>query len=122
MATPRLDQEILGKLAKKTSKSKQYVREQISRRAARRGIASQAAEILWAREHGIGAGRFLRSLPPHVQQQVRDGIPTPETPARASRAGSGAKAATSRAAVDPVRGAVDHLLSDAELKRRCSDI
>src|SRR3989442_1612490 len=106
MAKTRLDQELLEKLARKMSKTKQYVREQISRRATRQGISSQAAEILWAREHSVGAGRFLRSLAPHIQQQVRDGVPLAGRPARASRAASDARAAKSRAA-DPVRDAVD---------------
>ena len=121
MAKAQLDQDLLEKLAGKTRKTKQYVREQISRRASRNGISSQATEIIWAREYGIGTGRFLRSLPPHIQQQVRDGIPPPGRSNRAPRADSDTKAAKGRA-LDPVRGAIDHLLSDAELKKRCSDI
>jgi hypothetical protein len=50
MAGSRLDQDILKKLAKRTGKGKKYVREQISKRAARLGIASSAAEILRARD------------------------------------------------------------------------
>jgi len=119
MAKTRLDQELLGKLARKTGKKKQYVREQISRRATRRGISSQAAQILWAQEYGIGAGRFLRSLPPHIQQQVHDGVAAPVGPGRPR--GDADKAPKSRPS-DPVRDAVDQLLSDATLKRRCGDL
>jgi len=74
MAAIRLDPGILKKLAKKTRKDEQYLREQISRRAARMGIASPAAQILWARELGIGTGRYRGSLPAHSQEQVRDGV------------------------------------------------
>jgi Protein of unknown function (Hypoth_ymh) len=119
MAGTRLDQGILKKLAKKTRKDEQYLREQISKRAARKGIASQAAQILWARDLGIGAGRFLATLPAHIQDQVRDGVPTARS-ARASRTET--KAPARGSASDPVRAAIDTLLSDAELKRRCSDL
>lgn len=119
MAGTRLDQGILKKLAKKTRKDEQYLREQISKRAARKGIASQAAQILWARDLGIGAGRFLATLPAHIQDQVRDGVPTAR-PARGSR--TEIKAPARGSASDPVRAAIDTLLSDAELKKRCSDL
>ena len=46
MGKTQLDQGILKKLAKKTGKGKKYIREQISKRAARLGIASSAAEIV----------------------------------------------------------------------------
>src|SRR6266436_4441477 len=112
MTKPLLDQGLLKKLAKKTRKDEQYLREQISKRAARMGIASQAAQILWARDLGIGAGRFLGKLPAHIQEQVRDGVPVGR-PARAFRAETKAPA-RGAAAPDPVRAAVDTLLLDAE--------
>jgi hypothetical protein len=107
MAGTRLDQGILKKLAKKTGKDEQYLREQISKRATRKGIASPAAQILWVRALGIGAGRFLGTLPAHIQDQVRDGVTTGR-PARASRPGT--KAPARGSAPDPVRAAVDTLL------------
>ena len=118
MAKTLLDQGLLKKLAKKTRKDEQYLREQISKRAARMGIASQAAQILWARDLGIGAGRFLGKLPAHIQEQVRDGVPG--RPARTARAET--KAPARGTAPDLVRAAIDTLLLDAELKRRCSDL
>ena len=96
------------------------MREQISKRAGRHGIDSQAAQILLARDHGIGAGRFLQSLPPHIQQQVHEGVSTRGRPV-APRTISEMKAAKGRA-IDPVRDAVYQLLSDTELKRRCGDL
>src|SRR6266545_2858727 len=110
MAKTQLDQAILRKLAEKTGKGEQYLREQISKRAARLGIASSAVEILWARDHGIGTGRYLATLPAHVQEQVRDGVSTAGRPARASRAAAKTPA-RSRAVADPVRAAIDTLLS-----------
>ena len=121
MAKTQLDQGILKKLAKKTGKGEQYLREQISKRGARLGIASQAAQILWARDLGIGAGRFRGTLPAHIQEQVRDGVSNAGRPTRAARTDSEPKAVKGRP-LDPVRAAIDALLSDAELKRRCSDL
>jgi hypothetical protein len=121
MGKTQLDQGILKKLAKKTGKGEQYLREQISKRAGRLGIASPAAEILWARDHGIGTGRYLATLPAHIQDQVRDGVSTAGHPARAPRAEANAPGRT-RTVADPVRAAIDMLLSDTVLRKRCSDL
>ncbi len=121
MARTQLDQGILKKLAKKTGKGEKYLREQISKRGTRLGIASQAAQILWARDLGIGAGRFLGTLPAHVQEQVRDGVSSAGRPTRAGRTDSEPRTVKGRP-LDTVRAAIDALLSDAELKRRCSDL
>lgn len=123
MPKTRLDQKLLGKLTKKLRKSSQYIREQISRRASRQGISSEAAQILWARELGIGAGTFLRSLPPHVQDQVRTAVPTvfPGAVAAAQK-GKAPKTTARRAEPDIVRAAVGFLVEDEELKKRCTDL
>jgi hypothetical protein len=121
MGKTQLDQGILKKLAKKTGKGEQYLREQISKRAGRLGIASPAVEVLWARDHGIGTGRYLATLPAHIQDQVRDGVSTAGHPARAPRAEANAPG-RARTVADPVRAAIDVLLSDPVLRKRCSDL
>jgi hypothetical protein len=103
-------------------KSQQYVREQISKRAGRLGISSEAAQILWAKNLGIGAAHALHKLDPHIQEQVRTSLPTvfvesPQT--RSSKRGPGKKPPKSR---DPTGLAIDYLLSDKELKSRCEDL
>ncbi|BAU46800.1 hypothetical protein SVA_0218 [Sulfurifustis variabilis] len=121
MPRTRLDPVLLEKLATKTKKSPQYIREQISRRAARLSIASEAAMVLWAREFGIGTAAFQRRLDPHIQQQIgaarfvklsNDAIPR-RTEAKVPRDPRGPS---------PLRASIDFLLSDEELKRRCADL
>ena len=73
MAKTRLDAALLTKISKQIGKKEQYVREQISRRASRRNIASEAAQILWAKELGFGTAAAQRRLDPHVQQQIASG-------------------------------------------------
>jgi hypothetical protein len=119
MAKLRLDQTILKKMGKATKKDLQYVREQISRRASRSGISSEAAQIIWASQLGIGSGRFLRSLQPHLQEQVRQGFPENRL-SRPIRSES--KRGAPRRIPDPLRGAVDLLLRDPDLRKRCGDL
>jgi len=124
MGATRLDPGLLGKLVKKTGNSVKYVREQISKRAAKQGISSEAAMILWAKEFGIGTGTFQRRLAPHLQDQVRAGLPALFT-ALAPSSNKGNGKAMARSAPRPVSGlraAIEYLLSDEELKRRCGDL
>jgi uncharacterized protein (TIGR02391 family) len=116
----RLDRTLLEKIAAKKKTTVQYVREQVSRRAARKGIVSAAELINWARELGISTGRALKSLPPEVQPQ-----------ARTAAGGSGARRTTGTLdedgdskgpAPDPVLAAIPVLLLDAELRSRCADL
>src|SRR5437867_4426033 len=66
----RLDQTLLNKVANQLRKDPQYIREQVSRRASREGVASPAALVMWARDLGIGVASAVAKLPPHVQQQL----------------------------------------------------
>lgn len=123
MTRTRLDVSLLAKLVKNTGKPLKYVREQVSKRAARRGISAEAALILWAKEFGIGTGAFQRRLVPHLQEEVRAGLPalfTPPAP-RFQRDGK-RKGAERPRPVSPIRAAIDYLLSDGELERRCRDL
>jgi len=118
----KLDQPLLQKIAEKTNKSTQYIREQISRRASRLGIAAEAAQILWAKELGIGTAVALRRLEPHEQEQVRASLPavfSGPTTAQKGRKGSSRTAVRN---LDPIRLAVDYLIEDEELKSRCGDL
>ena len=123
MAGITLDQEILDKLVKKTGRPKDSLRQSISHRAAKENVSSQTSEIRLAREHGIATGRFFRSLPPHIQQEVREATSTsgdgrrPRT-GRTPTSTNGSRPRRS----DAVKGAVDQLLCDAQLRRRCGDL
>lgn len=123
MPRTRLNQKLFRKLAKKTRKPEKYIREQISKRASRQGISPEAVQILWAKEFGIGTTTFQRSLPPHVQEQVRETLPSVfATAAPATRVRGRGKAVARRKGSDPIRLAIEYLLADDELKNRCADL
>src|SRR3989442_1156520 len=87
----RLNQTLLHKIAKRLGKTPQRIREQVSRRASREGVASPAALVMWARDLGIGVASAMDKLPAHIQQQLsvpRVVAPTPArrpTPTRSGR-------------------------------------
>ena len=67
----RLDPTLLGKVASRTQKSVQYVREQVSKRAGRQHISSEAALVLWASGLGIATGRYVNKLSPEIRNEIR---------------------------------------------------
>src|SRR5713226_2523165 len=71
MAKRRLDTDLLDKMVKKTCKSKQYLREQVSRRASRNAVSSLAAQLLWARELGFGITSALNRADSTIRDEIR---------------------------------------------------
>src|SRR2546427_4019675 len=126
LVATRLDELLLDRIAAKTGKSKKYVREQISKRATRLGISSEAAQILWARECGLGTGQYLRGLPSHMQVQVHDLLPSifakGASVSRPNSESLHSKNGKPSQRKDPIRAAIDYLLADEELRSRCSDL
>jgi uncharacterized protein (TIGR02391 family) len=120
MAKRRLDTDLLDKMVKKTRKSKQYLREQVSRRASRNAVSSLAAQLLWARELGLGITSALNRADSTVRDEVRT------TPAAAPAVANH----TTRRPSRPMRhgrepnlgAAIDFLLQDSELRDRCRDL
>lgn len=123
-----LDERILDKIAAKIGKEKKYTREQISKRASRLRISSEASQILWARELGIGTAHFQRTLEPHIQQQVRDHLPTffakesQISGRKPMHAGPSATRASGLQQHAILTAAIEYLLKDDELRVRCSDL
>jgi len=121
MGATRLDPSLLNKLAARTGKSPQYIREQISRRASRLSIPSEAAQVLWAKEFGIGTAGFQRRLEPHVQHQIASvlsrGSAKPAPPPS-----KGPVQRRPQRSTAPLRWTIDFLLSDHELNGRCGDL
>src|SRR5256885_9531453 len=111
-----LDRGLLGKLVKKTGKPLKYVREQISKRASRLGISSEAALILWAKEFRIGTSTYQRQQHGHVQEEVRTGLTSLPAPPPVVRKNGKARKGKTVKAVSPMRWAIDYLLGDEELK------
>src|SRR5712691_4010416 len=71
MAKNKLDPDLLGKMADKTQKSKQYIREQVSRRATWHIVSSLAAQLLWAKELGLSITSALNRADSGVRDEVR---------------------------------------------------
>jgi hypothetical protein len=57
-----LDPHLLNKVAEKTGKTEQYIREQVSRRASSRHTTSAVELIKWARDFNLGNQRALKNL------------------------------------------------------------
>ncbi len=122
MAKQRLDPALLAKMAARTRKTEQYLREQISRRANRLGVSSPAAQAVWCNELGIGSQRFLNQLPPEVRQEVRDAL-TGNAPAgiRATTKSATGTQVHQKTSFD-IKVTVDAVLQDDELRGRCRDL
>lgn len=122
MSKLHLDSDLLEKLARKTSRSKKYIREQISRKAGRQGISSIAAQIVWAKQEGIGVTHAQNKLPSYVREEVRSaekGCATP-TGARTVTAQPTGREARKSGAI--TAGTVNSLLYDQTLRERCKDL
>ena len=121
---PKLVQKLAVKLRKK---DKTAIIKLVSSRAARRGISSEAALVLLAKEHGIGSGLYQRKLDPTKQAEIRGALPSilapalprPNDGARSGRTRGTKARMSSRAAL---RSAIEYLIQDAELRSRCGDI
>jgi hypothetical protein len=118
----RLDHHILEKLAEEIGKPEKYVREQISKRASRLGVSSEAAEILWARELHIPTARFQRKLPEPIQVQVRDLLPTVFSRPHIREGTAAVPKHEASRKVHALKAAIEYLLVDQELRERCSDL
>lgn len=128
MGRPRiLDQGIMLKLAKKSGKhGLAPVNGMVSRRAAKLGVSAEAALVILAREHGIGAANYQRRLDATKQAEIRGALPSASPVINGN--GSGRRAKTVRPATTgtgkkaALKAAIEDLIQDAELKGRCCDI
>jgi len=120
MGGTRLDQKLLVRIAEKTGRSVKSVRESVSRLASKKGIPSEAALLVLAHGLGFGIARSLRKLPPPLQQQVTAALETSTSRPTVSDAGSSTVQKTAHP--DPVASAIECLLTDEELRKRCSDL
>ena len=119
MPKKKLDPDLLEKMVRKTRKSKQYLREQVSRRASRIAVSSLAAQILWARDLGLGIASALNRSDPGVRDEVRS---SPRLLPVAVSA-KGIRQFRSPQQRNPNLGtAIDFLLEDSELRDRCRDL
>jgi uncharacterized protein (TIGR02391 family) len=122
MAVIRLDPKLLGKLAERIGKSEKYVREQISKRANKRGISSEAAQILWAKEEGLGTATYRRRSSAGIQEEVRNSLPSVFAQPKITANGTSKRTIPSNNQRSQVSAAVEYLLQDDELRDRCMDL
>lgn len=119
----RFDTKLLTKLAKRTGKTEKYLREQISVRAGKLGISSEAFLILWAKKEGIGTAVYQRKLPSHIQLEVRDALPSIFTPSQLkSKISVSQKTPESQRKKSQLSLAIEYLIQDKELFDRCEDL
>lgn len=123
MPQKRLDEALLRKMAAKTDKSLQYLREQISRKAGKHGISSTAAQLIWAKDLGIGIANPLHKSPADVREEVRSASTRLSASASSSRMMGGVGQTARKRKTQPITAAtVDALLQDPQLRARCRDL
>jgi hypothetical protein len=124
MGKTKLDPGLLQKIVRASGKSKQYVREQISRRASGIGVSSLAAQLLWARSLNIGIAHALSRADQSVKMEVRDTVQSiaPTSKAGVIRAASQRSAQPPRKEQDLNAKTINFLLQDLELRARCRDL
>jgi len=74
----RLDQKLVKKICQKIGYSEKYICEQISKRANRIGISSEAWLVIWAKNLGLGTARYQRSLSPTIREEIMSAFPSNE--------------------------------------------
>ena len=72
MPQHRYDPELLRKLAGKLRKQEEYIREQISKRAANHIVSPEAYFVHWLMNEKIGAEKYRRPLSQEIKQEIRD--------------------------------------------------
>lgn len=117
----------MRKLAKKAGKRDLVaVNKMISAKAARHGISSEAALVVLAKEHGIGASIYQRSLDIAKQSEIRNAMPTgAASPPRALPSSGASTRASSRTTPtnrQRLKAAIEYLITDADLRSRCADL
>jgi len=68
----KLDQKLLEKLANKLRKPTKYVKEQVSKKASKNNVQSEAYLVKWAKDVGIGCQTYFNRLDPNIKRQVSD--------------------------------------------------
>ena len=66
----RHDPKLIKRLSEILGKPDKYIREQISKRARRDNISSEAALAKWAQSYRIPIGSYVRKLPFNLQSQI----------------------------------------------------
>jgi len=123
MPQSRINPKLLKKLAQKLGKKEKYIREQLSIRAGRLGISSEAFLILWAKKERMGTASYQRKLSENIQSEVRDTLPSffgsVQPKPRIVYKGKAVKNQKERSSIAL---AIEYLIQDEELFDRCEDL
>lgn len=126
MARRILDEKIMRKIAARLgNKPLKSVNDMVSRRAAKLGVSPEAALVTLAKEHGVGAAIYQRSLDPAKQAEIRHALQSVSSaPSISRRIVTPTKSRTSTASTGrtALKATVDYSIQDAELKKRCADL
>jgi len=119
-----LDPKIVAKLCKATRLQPNAIRVKVSKLASKKRVASEVALVLLAHQHGIGTAVFQRSLDPGMQAAIRDVLDKPEPVTRRIGSIGISKTAKKRSASrrDIVKGTIELLIHDQQLRNKCGDI
>lgn len=127
MARVILDPKLIGKVAARRKKPEKYIREAVSKLAHKRGLPSEVALIVLAKQEGIGTAVYQRKLDSAKQTQVRDAFASMSTavarPIEASNSKQrteGRRSAISKAAAWKL--AIQDLIHDPVLFDRCKEL
>lgn len=71
----RYNPKLIKRLGEKLNKPEKYIREQISKRARKDNISSEAALAKWAQLYRIPISSYVRQLPPNIQSQIYSPLP-----------------------------------------------
>ncbi len=117
----KLDQALLRKMAKKLGRDDDAVRQGVSHRATRLGVSPLAAQLVWADKIDIAIGGSLGRAPADVRQEVRQHLPRGGEAAPGRHAGRRTTVPRVQKKGDGARAAVNLLLRDPDLKKRCGN-
>lgn len=113
----------MTKLGAKTHFTEKYLREQISKRANKLGVSSEAVLAVWAKRLGIGTLQYQRRLPTEIQTEIRNILPigfnAPKFERPKKQTGVDKKYPRSKS---PLSLAIEYLIQDIELRDRCGDL
>jgi Protein of unknown function (Hypoth_ymh) len=119
-----LDPKIVEKLCLARRLKPEAIRVKVSQLASKKKVPSEVALVLLAHQYGIGTAVYQRSLDPGMQAAIRDALEKSETVRHRPNSPKTATTIENRSASrrDILKGAIDLLIHDEQLRSKCGDI
>jgi uncharacterized protein (TIGR02391 family) len=115
----RINADILERMHRKTGKPVPYLREQVSKRANKLGVSSTAAQLIWARDLGIGIASALNRQP-EIRDEMRGAHVT--VPPAIGRSRPTARTGRSKIKAKAITAATIRTLLNPQVHARCKDL